>query len=124
MQLAYDYALRSIDDKRAILSHQGNFTEINFLLFDIPDALMTGLRVSILLVERQANGHFKRGGERHAALLALSHVVLQLQRNRVAAFVAEVGCVRVVGSAPSAQNFARMEGIGNDCGSAIAASSA
>src|SRR5262249_56175939 len=58
------------------------------------------------------------------ALLALAHVVLELQSDRVAALVAELGRVGVVGSALLAEHFARVKWIGDDGGTAVLTSSA
>src|SRR5438874_10615222 len=122
MQLADDYALSAVDDERAILGHQRNVTEEDFLLFDIANALSPGL--SILIENREANGDFERSRVRHAALLALVYVVLELQADRVAALVAKIGSVGVVGAALSAKNLAGMKRVGNNRGSAIAAGGA
>ena len=37
MQLGDDYALGSVDDKRSVISHQRDFTKIDFLLANIFD---------------------------------------------------------------------------------------
>ena len=47
------------------------------------------------------------------------HVILQLQADRVAALVAEVGSVRVIGSALVAKHVARMKRVGDDRRSAV-----
>ena len=102
--------------------HQRNVAEEHFLLFDVADGAVAGLR--ILLEDGQPHRDFERGGVGHAALFALVHVILQLQSDRVAALVAEVRRVRVVGTALLAQHFARMKRIGDDRRSAIFASGA
>ncbi len=78
----------------------------------------------ILVVNGQAHGDLERSGVSHAALFALGHVVLQLQADRVAALVAEVGRVGVVSAALLAKHFAGMKRIGDDRGAAIPASGA
>ena len=80
MQLRNDDALGAVDDERAVLGHQRNFAEEDFLLLDVADGLVAGLRV--LVVNRQADGDFQRSGVGHAALFALRHVVFQLQAHR------------------------------------------
>src|SRR5581483_4484830 len=55
--------------------------------------------VSIFGVHRQPDSHLERRCISHAALLALQHVVFQLQPHRVAAFVAERHHVLVKGAA-------------------------
>src|SRR6185312_14836619 len=59
------------------------------------------------------------GAEYVMPLFAFVYVVLELQSDRVAALVAEIGSVGVVGSAFSAENFAGVKRIGDDRGSAI-----
>jgi len=65
------------------------------------------------------DGDLQRRRVGHAALFALCHVVLQLQADRVAALVAEVGRVRVVGAAARAQHVARVERVGDDGRAAV-----
>ena len=117
MQLTDNDALGPVDDERAVLRHQRNVAEEDFLLFNIADGAVAGL--GVLVENRQTHRDLERSGVRHAALFALSHVVLQLQSYGVAALVAEVGRVGVVGAALAAQNFAGMKRIGDDGGSAI-----
>ena len=121
VQLADDDALGSIDDERAILRHQRNIAEENFLLLDVADGTVAGL---ILVPDGEPHRHFERSRVGHAALFAFRHVILQLQPNRIAALVAEVGSIRVVGAALVAQNFAGMKRVGNHRRSAILTSRA
>ena len=104
VQLTDDYALRSIDDERPVLRHQRNIAEENFLLLNIADGLRA--RVRVFIVNRQTNGDFQRRGIRHPALLALVHVVLQLQRDRVSALVAESRRVLIERAALGAKHVA------------------
>ena len=122
MQLADDYALGAVDDECPVLGHQRNVAKEDFLFLDVANALGAGF--GIFVEDREANRDFERSGVRHAALFALVYVVLELQADRVAALVAEIGSVGVVGAALSAKNFSRMKRIGNDRGSAIPAGSA
>ena len=78
----------------------------------------------ILGVDGQPDGDLERSGVSHAALLALLHVVLQLQADRVAALVAERHHVLVEGAAMVAENVAGVERIGADGGAATAAGGA
>ena len=87
------------------------------LFFNVADGAIAGL--SVFIKNRQTHGDFEWSGVSHATLFAFSHVVLQLQSYGVAALVAEVRRIRVVGTALAAQNFAGMERIGDDGGSAI-----
>ena len=97
--------------------HQRNVAEEHFLLLDVADGAVAGLRV--LVEDGQAHGDLERRGVRHAALFALGHVILQLQSDRVAALVAEVRRVRVVGAALVAEHIAGMERIGDDRDAAV-----
>ena len=119
VQLADDHALGAVDDERTVLRHQRNIAEKYFLLFDVANGTIAGLRV--LIENGQTHGDLERGGVGHAALFALGDVIFQLQANGVAAFVAEIRRVGVVGTALLAENFPGMKGIGNDGGSAITA---
>src|SRR5712692_8204644 len=87
MQLADNHALGAVDDERAILGHQRNIAVENFLLFNVANGFRAAVR--ILVVNGQANGDLERRGVRHAALLALIYVVLELHRHRIAALVAK-----------------------------------
>src|SRR5579864_3916919 len=121
MQLAHDHALSSIDDERAVLRHQRNVAEEYLLLFDVANALVAGFRVFV--VNGQPYRDLEGRGISHATLFALSHVILQLQAHRVAALVAEVGRVGVVGAALLAEHVARVERIGDHRVAAITAGS-
>src|ERR1017187_1769857 len=120
VQLADNHALGAVDDERAVVGHQRNFAEEHFLLFDVPDALFLGF--GILGIHGQPDGDLEGRRIGHAALLALLHVVLELQTHRVAALVAERHHVLVKGSAMMAQNVAGVERVGADGGAATAAS--
>ena len=72
--------------------------------------------LGVLVVDREADRDLERSGVGHAALFALRLVVLQLQADWVAALVAEVGGVLVVGAALLAEHVARMERVGDDHG--------
>src|SRR5579872_5403581 len=109
MELRNDDALSAVDDKGAVRRHQGNVAEEDFLLLDVANGLVAGLR--ILVIDRETDRHLQRGGERHAALFALLLVILQLQSDGIAALVTEVGNVLVVRSALVAENVARKEGV-------------
>ncbi len=111
VELRHDHALGAVDDEGAILRHQRNVAEEDFLLLDVADRLGAGL--GILVVNGEAHRHLERGGVGHAALFALRLVVLQLQADRVAALVAEVRRVLVVGAALVAKHIAWMERVGN-----------
>src|ERR1019366_6989597 len=73
MQLRNDHALRAVDDKRAVLRHQRNFAEENFLFLDVADGFYA--RLGILIKDGEPDRDLQRSGVGHAALFALSHVV-------------------------------------------------
>ncbi len=105
VQLRNDHALGAVDDEGAVVGHQRNFAEEDFLLLDVADGLVAGF--GVLGVNRQADGDLERSGVGHAALFALGHVVFQLQAHRVAALVAEGDDVLVERAAVVAQHVAR-----------------
>ena len=117
VQLADDHALGAVHNEGAVLRHQRHVAEEHFLLLDVADGTVAGLRV--LVEDGQPHGDLERSGIGHAALFALGHVILQLQSHRVAALVAEVRGVGVVGAALVAEHIAGMERIGDDRRSAI-----
>ncbi len=117
MELRDDDALGTVDDERAVLAHQRNVAEEDFLLLHVAQALDAGL--GVLVVDLEADGDLQRCRVGHAALFALRLVILQLQTDRVTALVAEVRGVLVVGAALLAKHFAGMERIGDHHGAAI-----
>ena len=110
MQLADDHSLRSVNDERAVICHQGDIAEEDFLLLDVPHGFRARFR--ILVINRQAHGDFQRRGISHPAFLALSHVIFQLQGDWIPAFVAERGSISVQRAAAFAHHVARLVGIG------------
>ena len=122
VQLADDHALGAVDDERAVLGHQRNIAEENFLFLDVANGLRAG--VGILVVNREADGDLERRGIGHAALLALVHVVLQLQRDRIAALVAERGRVLVERAALRAEHVAGLIRVRDNRSAAIPAGGA
>ncbi len=83
-----------------------------------------GAGLGVLVVDGQTHGDLERSRIGHAALFALSLVVLELQTHRVAALVAEVGSVLVVGAALRAEHIAGMERVGDDHVAAVDAGGA
>ncbi len=122
VQLADDHALGAVDDEGAVVRHQRNVAEEDFLLLHVADGAVAGLRV--LVVDGETHGDLQRSGVGHTALFAFGHVVLQLQSNRVAALVTEIGCIGVVGAALGAEHIAQMKRIGLHRRAAIAAGGA
>ena len=122
VQLRNDDALGAVDDERSVVRHQRNFAEEDFLLLDVADGFL--LRLGILGVDGEPDGDLERSGIRHAALLALLHVVFQLQTDRVAALVAERDDVLVERAAMVAENVAGVERVGADGRSAVPAGGA
>ena len=122
MQLADDYALGPVNDKGAVIRHQRDIAEEDFLLLDVAHVLRAGVRV--LVINRQADGDLERGGIGHAALLTLVYVVLELHAHGIAAFIAERGSVLVKRSALGADHVAGLIRIGDHGRAAIAAGGA
>src|SRR5215470_2002263 len=61
VQLRNDDALGSVDDERAVLRHQRNVAEEDFLLLDVADGLRAGL--CVLVVDRKAHSDLEWSGE-------------------------------------------------------------
>src|SRR5437868_106389 len=95
--MADDHALGTVDDESSVLGHQRHVTERYFLFLDIANGTVAGF--GILLVDGQAHCDLERGRVGHATLLALAHVIFQLQSYWIAALIAEVRRVRVVRAA-------------------------
>src|SRR5258705_1708075 len=119
VELRHDDALGAVDDEGAVLAHQRNVAEEDFLLLHVAQALDAGL--GVLVVDLEPDRDLERCGVGHAALFALGLVVLQLQADGVAALGAEVRGVLVVGSAEVAEHVARVEGVGDDHVAAVSA---
>src|ERR1039458_4275273 len=119
VQLADDDALGAVDDERAVVGHERNLTKEHFLFLDVPDALLLGF--GILGIHGQPDGDLEGSRIGHAALLALRHVVLELQTHRVAALVAERHHVLVESAAVVAEDVAGVERVCADGGTTTAA---
>src|SRR5205814_61443 len=104
VELRDNHALRSIDDERAVLGHQRDLPEEDLLLLDVAHALDPGL--GIFGVDGEPDRDLERRGVGHAALLALDHVVLELEADRVAALVAERDDVLIERAALMAEHVA------------------
>jgi hypothetical protein len=74
VELADDHALGAVDDERTGLGHQGELSEVDLLLLDIPDDPLPAVAG---VVDHQLVRHLDRRRERHAALAALVDVVLR-----------------------------------------------
>ena len=122
MQLADDDALGAVDDERAVVGHQRNVAEEDFLFLDVADILRAG--VGILVVNGEADGDLERRGIGHAAFLAFVHVVLELHADRVAALLAKRRRVFVERAALGAEHVAGLVRIGDDRGAATPAGGA
>src|SRR4029079_6053859 len=116
VQLRDNDALGAVDDERAVLGHQRNVAEVDLLLLDVADGLDAGLRV--LVPDHEADRHLQRHGVGHAALLALVDVVLQLERDGVAADVTDVAAGLVRLAAARAEDLAVAVRIANQRGAA------
>jgi hypothetical protein len=119
VELGDNHAFGAVDDERAVVRHERNLAEEDFLLLDVADALGAGLR--ILGVDGQPDRDFQRSGVGHPALLALLLVVFQLQAHGVAALVAKCDDVPVEGAAMLAQHVSGVERVRADGCAALAA---
>ena len=100
VQLGDDDPLGPVDDERAVLGHQRNVAEEDFLFLRVAHRLDAGLRV--LVVDEEPEGDLERDRVGHAPFLALRDGVLHLKVHRVAADVAERHAVGVLRAAPRA----------------------
>src|SRR5207249_1028565 len=119
VQLRDDDALGAVDDERAVVGHQRDVAVVDLLLLDVADGLHAGL--GVLVPDDETDRHLQRHGVRHAALLALVDVVLQLQADGVAADVADVAARLVRLAAARAEHLAIAVRIGDERGAAVAA---
>ncbi len=102
VQLRDDDPLGAVDDERAVVRHQRDVAEVDLLLLDVADGLDAGL--GVLVPDHQPDRHLQRHGVGHAALLALVDVVLQLERDGVAADVTDIAAGLVRSAALRAQH--------------------
>ena len=119
VELRDDDALGPVDDERAVLGHQRDVAEVDLLLLDVADGLHP--RLGVLVPDDEADGDLQRHGVGHAAFLALVHVVLQLQADRLAADVAHVAPRLVGAAAARAEHLAVAVGVRDQRGAAVGA---
>src|SRR5439155_9079317 len=119
MELRNDDALRAVDDERAVLGHQRDVAEEDFLFLGVAHVLHA--RIRILGVDEEAEGDLQRHAVGHAALLALLHRILHLQVHWIAADVADLDAVLVDHAALLAVDRLFMRMIGDDLRSAVRA---
>src|SRR5215468_644801 len=112
MKLRNNHALCSVDDERAIVGHQRNLTEKDFLFLDVANRL--DVRVRIFVVNGEANLDLERHAVTHAAFLTLLLIVLMLQADGLAAVRAQFGTHRIERAANVAQSLARTQRIDLD----------
>jgi hypothetical protein len=112
VQLADDDALGAVDDERPVVGHQRDVAEVDLLLLDVADGLDAGL--GVLVPDHEPDRDLERHGVGHAALLALVHVVLQLQPDGVAADVADVAAGLVGLAAARAEHLVLAVRIGDE----------
>ena len=119
MELRDDDAFGAVDNERPVLGHERDVAEVDLLLLDVADGLDPGF--GVFVPDDEADRDLERHGVRHAALLALVHVVLQLEGDGMAANVAHVAA-RLVGlAAARTEDLAVAVGIGNQRCAATAA---
>ena len=109
VELRDDDPLGSVDDEGAVVGHQGDVTEIDFLFLDVADR--PGVRVGILVPDDKPDGDLQGHGVRHAALLALLDVVVQLDVDTRAADVADLASHAVGVTACRTTDFVLFENL-------------
>jgi hypothetical protein len=119
VELRDDDALGAVDDERAVLGHQRDVAEEDFLFLGVAHVLDAG--VGVLVVDEEAEGDFQRNAVGHPALLALFHRVLHLQVDGVAADVADLDAILVDHAALLAAHRLFMRVIGDDLRAAVRA---
>ncbi len=87
LELADDDPLDAVEDERPLLGHERDVAEIDFLLLDVLEPL--GLGRGVLLPGHELDLELERHGVGVALLDALHGAVLDLERDAVAAVVAE-----------------------------------
>ena len=75
VKLADDDALGAVDDERAVLGHQRDLAEVDFLLLDVADGSLGAVTAGV--VDDELDRHLDRRGVGHAALPTLVDVVLR-----------------------------------------------
>ncbi len=116
VELAHDDPLGTVDDEGPVLRHQRDVAEVDLLLLDVPDGL--GPRLRVLVPDHEADGHLQGDGERHPPLLALVHVVLELQPDGLVAGFASHRGVLVEVAALQAVDLAVAPRVGDQGGPA------
>ncbi len=81
VQLGYDHTLGTVDNEGTVFSHQGDFTHVDFLLFDVLDRFIR----RFLVEDDQAHLHPQRDREGHTAQDTFLHI-----ESRLAQAIADV----------------------------------
>src|SRR5574337_9281 len=74
VKLADNHPLRPVDNKGALRRHQGHLSQVDLLLFNVPDAASIG--TSRLIPHHQAKGYLERDGIGHPLLQRFLRAVL------------------------------------------------
>src|SRR6266550_2676560 len=119
VELADDDALGPVDDERAVLGHQRDVAEEDFLFLGIAHVLDAG--VGVLVIDEEAEGDLQRDAVGHAALLAFLDGVLHLQVDGIAADVADLDAVLVDHAALLAVDGLFVRVVGDDLRPAVRA---
>ncbi len=122
VELGDDDALGAVDDEGAVVGHQRDVAEEDFLFLGVAHVLDPG--VGILVVDEEAEGDLQRDAVGHAALLALLDRVLHLQVDGIAADVADLDAVLVDHAAVRAVDRLFVRVIGDDLSPAVRAAHA
>src|SRR6266545_6624988 len=116
VELAHDHPLGAVDDEGPVLRHEGDVPEVDLLLLDVADGL--GPRLGVLVPDHQADGDLEGDREGHSPLLALVHVVLELQADGLVAGLAGDRGILVQVAALRAVDLAVAPGVRDEGGPA------
>src|SRR5262249_52246308 len=116
VQLADDDALGAVDDEGPVVGHQRDVAVVDLLLLDVADGLGAG--VGVLVPDHEADRDLERDRKGHAPLLALVHVVLELEAHGLVARLADDGLVLVQVPALRAVDLPLATRVGDDRGTA------
>src|SRR6266550_5598972 len=119
VQLGHDYALSSVDNESAVVSHQRNFAKEDFFFLDVANRFY--VRVRIFVVDGQPDLYFERHAIAHAALLTLLLIMFVLESDGLAAVRAKFRTDVIEGAAHVTECLAGPQRIDFDTGLAILA---
>ena len=103
MQLAYYYPFGTIYYKSSVFGHQRDLTEVYLLLFYVANG--PGTCLGVFFPADQPNGYLEGHSIGHPPLLALLHIVFNLQPDPLSAGRATAGLLSVCGTTIGADQY-------------------